>query len=238
MQVFDRDVAFLSSFLYYVLLNFQVYITDPLMSDWLQYNSTALTLEGVPSIRHHQSTHNVIVTLLRDDFIKLTIPCAVHVVDDVTYNDVKKLKADSQSEKSARGLRCAPNEPLVVLSVTLNVTQEQLNAKERIQIIVRSCDFLRQYVTCDDVILSVDNHGNVTSYVKVSWSVACGAESVGSALLQFVGTAEKNGYLSDALGFSIITWRIENKKQFSSSSLHEKKFALNNRLKRCVILCL
>lgn len=207
----------------------QVYITDPWVSDWLLYRPATSTLEGVPSSRHKQLTHNVIVTLLRDDFIKLTIPCAVYVSDDVPSNDVKLHDNEFQRDEGVAGLRCAPNEPLVVLSATLNVTQSQLDATGRVELVIRSCDFLKQYVSCDGITLGTGSQGNVTSYVKVSWRVACGTESVGSTLLQFVGTAEKNGQLSSGLGFGIISWKIENKKQ-SSYLPHDKK--INNRLKR------
>ena len=214
------------------------------------------------SAKHKDLAHNVIITLLRDNFIKLTIPCAIYVTDtndvigvgDVTSIDditsLNDVELDDSPSAESSSLRCAPNEPLVILSVTLNVPEEGIGANERVALFKNSCEFLQQFVPCSSITLgnssprTVDSvlressqsdadggaeyrAANVTLF-KVSWSVACGAESVEPALLHWVETATKNKQLSKTLGYNVLSWNIENKKQFQQQ--HEWK--QTNRLKR------
>lgn len=190
-------------------------------------------LEGVPSAKHRDLPHNVIITLREDDIIKLTIPCSVYVYDITLTSSIWH----DDDETPGNFLRCASNEPVVVASVTLDVKEIELTPTQRTQLLKQSCPFLKHFTPCDVITLENDvrpqsnsirsgrvQYGRLEtakSLTKLMWPVACGTESIEPSLLRAI--TANNTQVTKLSGYTILAWNIENRKPHPISPEHAKR---------------
>ena len=197
------------------------------------YNAITQSLEGVPSSQNRDLPHNIIITLRKDDIIKLTIPCSVNVYDASLTSSIWYTDDDVTTDSL---LRCASNEPVVVASVTLDVKEATLTTKERSNILKNSCPVLKRFTSCDVITLEREvrtqsnsiGSGHLGSkvvtkepFTKLLWPVACGTESVEPSLLHAI-TANDTKLLNIS-GYKILAWNIENRKPNPLSSEHARR---------------
>nr|CAB3236144.1 dystroglycan [Phallusia mammillata] len=202
----------------------QVQILTPETRDWIMLDESSL--QGVPLPVHEGRGHHIVATLLHHDEVALTVPCSIHVVENMQPNTDGKLLWSQED----RPVRCLPTEPVVTMVITLQASVNQITPMSRITLIQNLCSALSRpevanlrTVTIETrpqagTVAFMSGRGNAASLpskrpgVYLSWPIACGGDASQLPSLEEVEKNAASGQLSRDLGYDVVEWRVENRK--------------------------
>jgi len=200
-------------------------------SDWLDYRETGSLLRGVPLEQDAVSHHNFALNILRRGKILLATRCTIQVLRENEMG-IGNQEADSNVQPGLQSawLHCLPAEPVVTMVVSVGTSLRDITAHRRVQLIRDLCLFVddAKVVNSQSASLEVDKpegravflsgDGNAPfglngTGVSIAWPLACGGDTSQLPTLDQVELTAGDGSMSQAIGFDVLGWRVENRRQ-------------------------